>query len=148
MNQALASLSSPAFNPTSFWNEFDLLFKDLFDSSSGFSIINQNKIHYPVDIRSMQNGIVIDIAIVGVDKKDVQIDVEDDILRVSHKAEISDKSPDKYLHRGITKKAFNFAWKLSSKLNLNAINATMDKGILSIEIPYKEEKTKRSIDIV
>jgi HSP20 family protein len=136
--------------PTTLWDDFDVLFRDIFDNSVGFSLINQAKIHYPVDIKSHDLGVDIDIAIVGVDKKDVKIEMEDDVLHVSYKNESKDLYDTKpnYLHRGITRKAFDFAWKLSSKLDSSKIKAEMDKGILSIKIPYSAEKQKRAIEVL
>jgi HSP20 family protein len=146
------SLSALYPKSTSLWNEFDVLFKDIFDHSMPFTQINQTKFHYPVDIKSSDKGIQIDVAIVGVDKKDVKIDMEDDILRVSYnngdplRADQSQNSG--WIHRGITRKSFDFSWKISSKFDSNKIKAEMDKGILSITIPYSEEKQKRQIEVI
>lgn len=152
LNSLPTSLFSQKIPTTlpSLWNEFDVLFRDIFDSSMGFSQINQTKFHYPVDIRSTVDGVYIDIAIVGVDKKDINIDMEDDILRVSYKnnENVYDSDEDKWIHRGITRKSFDFAWKLSSKLDSKKIEASVDKGILSLKIPYSEEKQKRKIDVL
>lgn len=149
MNQrALLNLKK---EPT-FWDDFDVLFRDFFDTRSKFSQIPQTNFSYPVDIISKQEGIVINIAIVGVEKKDVNISLEDDILRVSYQhPEVPDpneQSKETYLHRGITRRSFDFAWKLSSKLDSTNINATMDKGILQIILLYKEDQSKRNIQIV
>lgn len=147
MNSSVMAFSPQSVN---LWNEFDILFRDFFNSSDGFSLINQSKIHYPVDIRTFDDHVNIDIAIVGVDKKDVTIDMDDDVLRVSYKND-DNKLQGKevgWIHRGITRRSFDFAWKLSSKHDSKNISATMDKGILSIKIPYQVEKLKRQIEVV
>lgn len=154
MNDRTASIikkmphQQPAPQPT-FWDDFDVLFRDFFDTRSKFSQIPQTHFTYPVDIISKQNGININIAIVGVEKKDVQIFMEDDVLRVSYKhPDVPENKDETYIQRGITRRSFDFAWKLSSKLDSKNINATMDKGILSIAILYKADKEKRNIEIV
>lgn len=131
----------------SIFNPFDVLFKDFLDSTTPFSIISEAKFHYPVDIKETDNGIQFDLAIVGVDKKDVNIVVEDGCLKVSY--DNKNDQETKYLHRGITRKSFNFAWKLGSRFNFDAIEAFMDKGILSIKIPYDENnKSRKEIKII
>jgi len=98
---------------------------------------------YPVDIHEDENSLNIEIAVAGIDKKDIQIEEEDGILRVSYsKQEEIDKEQEgrHYLQKGIARRAFNFGWRISDKFNIKNIDATMDKGILKISVPKTEEK--------
>ena len=126
----------------------DLLFKNFFDTNTQFNSYVDSKPNYPVDIATVDNGLVIEIAAVGLDKKDIQIETSENQLKVIYNKGESD-SPDgyEYIHRGIAKRAFNLGWKISPKYNLNGIKATMKNGLLSIEIPISEEAKPKTIAI-
>ena len=50
---------------------FDILIKDFFNSDAEFSPAHQTKINDPVDIYEANDGLNIDIACVGLTKKDI-----------------------------------------------------------------------------
>lgn len=114
---------------------FDLLWKNLFDQNSSFSTLG-DKISYPVDIIETENGVVLELAVVGLGYEDIDIEVSNDILRIKY-AKDNEGKPQlgNYIHKGIARRSFDLAWKISSKLDLNALEATLDKGLLRIEIP-------------
>lgn len=126
----------------------DLLFKNFFDTNTQFNSYVDSKPNYPVDIATTENSLVLEIAAVGLDKKDIQIETSENQLKVIYNKGESD-SPDgyEYIHRGIAKRAFNLGWKISPKYNLNGIKATMKNGLLSIEIPISEEAKPKTIAI-
>ena len=63
---------------------FDILIKDFFNSDTEFRPAHQTKINHPVDIYEANDGLNIDIACVGLTKKDIEITVEGDILKVEY----------------------------------------------------------------
>jgi len=119
----------------------DILFKNLFETDSLFMPFSETKVKYPVDIHETDDALNIEIALPGVDKEDIRIDETDNCLHVSYdKKEEAENIDHKYIQKGITRKSFDFAWKISNKFNLKKIEASMDKGLLKIEIPRAEEK--------
>lgn len=140
------------------FSEFDILFKNMFDQSSHFStIVNTDfKTPYPVDVSSNCENLKMEVAIVGADEKDIDVSVEDDILNVKYtKPEISCDEPVKsdslrvyrIQHKGITRRSFDHAWRISQKYDLKKLNATLDKGLLTIIIPIAENKKAEKIQI-
>jgi HSP20 family molecular chaperone IbpA len=128
---------------------FDLLWKNLFDQNSSFSTLGE-KISYPVDIIETSNGVVFELAVVGLDYEDIDIEVSNDVLRIKYSKENEGSQPTvNYIHKGIARRSFDLAWKISSKLNLSALDATLDKGLLRIEIPMLEvqENAPKKIQI-
>jgi HSP20 family protein len=120
---------------------FDLLFKNFFDSDSFFSPAINTSIKYPVDIHEDEKNLNIEIAVAGIDKKDIEIEEQDGILKVSYNKQEEDECNEKhYIQRSIAKRAFNFGWRISDKFDLKNITAEMDKGILKLSIPRSEEK--------
>jgi HSP20 family molecular chaperone IbpA len=124
---------------------FDIVWKNLFDANSNYNTI-QHKINYPVDIYETENGLRFELAVVGLDKEELEIQVEGDTLRIQHENQLED-SERVYLQRGIARRSFDLAWKVASKFELSKLNAKMDKGLLIIDIPYSESKAPKKISI-
>ena len=126
----------------------DLLFRNFFENDTTFQSYTETKPNYPVDIATTDTGLVIEIAAVGIDKKDINIETADNTLKVIYEKG-QDDSPKEfdYIHRGIARRAFNLGWKISPKCDITKISATMDKGLLSIFIPFTKEATPKTVTI-
>ena len=123
---------------------FDLLWRDLFDAQSHFSAITQ-KVTHPVDIYETTDGIRFEVAAVGLDKSDISIIVDGDQLRITYeKPNRPEESP---IYRGIKRSSFNITWKISTKFDLNKLEASLDKGLLILSIPVAEGKAVKQIQI-
>ena len=125
---------------------FDIVWKNFLNSNSTFNTFQYEKINYPVDIYEIETGLRFELAVVGLDKSDIDILVESDVLRITHdrKTEELDRA---YLTKGIAKRSFDLAWKIASKFNLTKLEASMDRGLLIIDIPYAEEKAPKKVTI-
>ena len=123
---------------------FDLLWKDLFESAPHFSAITQ-KISHPVDIFETEDGIRFEVAAVGLDKKDIDIIVDGDQLRITY--EKPNKPEESPIYRGIKRSSFNLTWKISTKFDLSKLEATLDKGLLILSVPTAEGKAVKQIKI-
>jgi len=131
---------------TQFINDFDLVFKNFFDQASRFQPVRGNKMNYPVDIYLKgDDGIVFDIAAVGLTQDDIEILTEGETLRVRHERKGADTKD--YIHKGIARRGFDFAWKISNDLDLSKTTATMKDGLLNIFIPYAFERAPKRIKI-
>ena len=128
------------------FDPFDVVWKNILDSNSTFNTI-ESKINYPVDIYETEKGLRFELAVVGLDKSDIEILVESDVLRITHNRKETDGTEKVYLQRGIARRSFDLAWKIASKLNLAKLEANMDKGLLIIDIPYAEEKAPKKVTI-
>jgi len=125
---------------------FDIVWKNFLNSNSTFNTF-QEKINYPVDIYETETGLRFELAVVGLDKSDIDILVESDVLRITHDKQITEGVEKSYLQRGITRRSFDLAWKIASKFNLAKLDAKLDKGLLIIDIPYAEEKAPKKVTI-
>ena len=128
---------------------FDILFKDFFNQRSTFISPVDNKIAHPVDIYETKDGLFFEIACTGLNKADVEINVEGDVLRVTHNSEEKKKDPEniRFYHKGISKRSFNLGYKIARRFDLEAIDAKMQDGLLSINIPHTEENKPTKIKI-
>lgn len=123
---------------------FDLLWRNLQDTQSHFSALTQ-KLTHPVDIFETEEGILFEVAAVGLTQDDIEILVDGDQLRIKHDA--IPFNQEAAIYRGIKRSAYDLTFKISSKFDLNQLEASLDRGLLSIRIPIAEGKAIRKIGI-
>ena len=116
------------------------------NSNSTFNTL-QEKINYPVDIYETEKGLRFELAVVGLTETDLDIQTDGDTLRIKHDRADQEVPLDNYYQKGIARRSFDLAWKVSSKLNLNQLEATLDKGLLIIDVPYAAEKAPKKVEI-
>ena len=125
---------------------FDILIKDFFNSDTEFRPADQTKINHPVDIYEANDGLNIDIACVGLTKKDIEITVEGDILKVEYNKDKS-KNDETYVHRNIAKRSFNLGWRISRRFDLSKLNAKLELGLLQLSAPLTEDNKPKTVTI-
>ncbi len=128
---------------------FDILFKNFFESNSPFFPAVEAKIPHPIDIYENKDGLHFEVACTGLDRDDLEIGIEGDILKISYdKAKTEGIDTEelglvRYIHRGIAKRSINIGYKISSQFDLSQSEAKMENGLLKISVPFsKETKTK------
>jgi molecular chaperone IbpA len=132
--------------PASSWelDPFDLLWKNIFEDNTKFNTL-VDKINYPVDIYEEENGITFELAVVGLDKEDIQIQVQGENFRIKYDRPQADERA--HIYKGIARRSFDLSWKISTKFDLTKLEASMDRGLLKINIPLSEEKKPKLVEI-
>ena len=125
---------------------FDILFRDFFKSDGDFTPFNSIKVNHPVDIYEAEQGLNIDIACVGLTKKDIDLTIEGDILRVEYKKDKGSNEAE-YIQRNIAKRAFNFGWRISRRFDLSKLNAKLENGLLHLYAPLADEAKPKTVTI-
>ncbi len=101
-----------------------------------------------LDVLETGDSFVIKAAIPGVDPKDVEITVEDDVLTIKgefeHKEEANEEN---YLRREIRYGAFQRQLRLPPTVDADHAQATFEHGMLRLSLPKKPEARARSIKI-
>ena len=151
-NSTALTFTNPTYND--FWKfdeELDLLWKSFFEKGAQYRPITEKAVQHPVDIQETDNGLKIEIAAVGLDKSDLEIIVDSETLRVAYRKSEDDKQAEaneyRYFQRSIKKAGFDIAWKVSSKYELSKLTPTLDKGLLTLEIPFAKENKPKKIEI-
>jgi HSP20 family protein len=136
------------FDP-GFASPLDVLVKNFFDKEAIFDKPTRTSVSHPIDVFEDENGLTFEIACVGLDKKDVKISIESDILKVSYDKGSQQKStPEKrFYHTGVRKSSFNLGWKVARRFNLAKANAEMVNGLLCIQIPLANEAKPKTLTI-
>ena len=130
---------------------FDLLFKDFFNSELNFQPAVNAKISHPVDIYENKNGLHFEVACTGLNKSDVDINIEGDILKISYNKPKEDDCCEvndcNYIHRGVARRSFNLGYKIAPKFDLSKTEAMMENGLLGIRIPFADEAKPKTLKI-
>ena len=124
---------------------FDILVRNFFTDGSRYQPLPETKLQHPVDIYQVDKGLAIDIACTGISKEEIEIQIQDNILRVNY-----DKSKNEnveYIHKGIAKRSFNLGWKIDSKFDLGKANAKFENGLLAINIPFAKGSELKTLKI-
>ena len=118
-------------------------FNKLFDNLVSF---DYDDFPAPANIVSNDKEILIELQAPGIDKKDIKIDCENNILSVSCDGK-QDQKDTKYIQQQIFHDGFKNTFKLTGELDQSNISATMNNGILNVSVPRKKQKTKNRIKI-
>ena len=122
---------------------FDRIISDMFQYADN----NVASTGYPpYNIRKEGDKFQIEIALAGVTKEDLEINLEDGQLTISHDPEET-QSEVEYLHKGIAQRKFKRTWTLSDDVVVKG--AQMENGMLYVELEriVPEEKKARTIKI-
>ena len=110
-----------------------------------FPTFNRNSGSLPaVNIREDEKAFYLELAVPGMNKKDLRIEVKDDVLTISseHKEEKQDES-EGYRRKEFSFSSFCRSFYLPEDVNGEKIGATYKDGILNVEIPKLEEEKKK-----
>ena len=141
-------------NRDEFLTPFDKIFDQLmlkqfpnFQEDVGVSF---NKGAYPkVNIYEYDDKVGIVAEIPGLDKKNVTVDVEEDVLIISGDKHGFDSDGGKCITRELKQSAFTRSFNLGEYLDGTKVSAKFKDGMLSISIPKKEPELpkKHSVKI-
>ena len=136
----------PVIDRDSFLTPFDKMFDEIV--TSAFPQINEtvgvnpfgNTAYPKVNVYEYDDKVGIIAEIPGLDKKDLDVEVEDGVLTISGEKSHGkfDEAKAKVLRRELKHSSFKRQFTLGELLDGKNINASFDDGILSIEIPKIE----------
>ena len=126
---------------------FDILFRNLFNAESQFAPALQSKQPHPVNIFYDDKGLHFEVACTGLTKKEVDFNIEGDILKVSYKKPETDEFHEGTIYNGLSKKSFNLGYKIAPKFDLSTTEAELANGLLTIFVPLAEDAKPKSIKI-
>jgi HSP20 family protein len=101
-----------------------------------------------VDIAENANGYVVNVKLPGVDKKDVKITLQNDVLTVrGEKKQESEKTGENYRRVERAYGIFQRSFTLPSSVKNSQIEAAYDNGVLTISLPKAEEAKPKEIEV-
>ena len=101
-----------------------------------------------IDLKETKEKLVVKAELPGLEAKDVELSLTDDILTIrgEKKAEKEEKDEHYYFverYAGI----FERRVKLPTPVKTDKLDATFDKGVLTVILPKSEEAKKKEIKI-
>jgi len=109
---------------------------------------NNHKQSPATNIMEGSDDFTIEMALPGFDKKDIVIDIENKILKISSKKELGENDAQTMLKREFYYGAFERQFELPETVNSEKIEANYNQGILTLIIPKLEHaKTKPAREI-
>jgi len=121
-----------------------LTLQDFFNEDF-FPTMNRTTSSLPaVNIREDEKAFYLELAVPGMDKKDLHLEIKDDVLTISseHKEE-KEQDQDGYKRKEFSYSSFCRSFYLPDDVNSESINASYKDGILNVEIPKMEEDKKK-----
>jgi HSP20 family protein len=124
---------------------------NLFDDDF-FPVSNGNNNSMPaVNIREDDKKYLLDLAVPGIDKKDLKIDIEEEVLTISSETRNEhEETNDGYKRKEFSYSSFCRNFQIPENVNKEKIEASYKDGILSVTLPKAEEdksKLTRQVSI-
>ena len=129
------------FNRRPFEGTFNTLIDDLFADLPVLYKNEQNgKGTVPVNIREKEKSYTIEIVAPGFEKTDFKISLEDQLLTISadKKTEVKEEN-EKQIRREYNYGSFKRSFTLDEKTDGSNIDAKYVNGVLTLNLPKKEE---------
>jgi len=99
------------------------------------------------DIHETDDALVVVMELPGVEKKDLSVDLENDVLRVDARIDFGKYEGLDPLYTEYNVGHFSRAFTLSSKIDQQQISAQLEDGVLTLTLKKSREAMPRRINI-
>jgi len=126
-------------------DEMDRMFNSFFDRSSGLSRMDDLQGFAPtLDVYETDKEIKVDVELPGMNEKDIDITVGNNVLTISGRRETEDTQKGKSFYRHERSfGSFRRSIELPEEVDEDNIDATYSRGVLKITLP----KTQQSVSM-
>ena len=138
----LVDFTDPIFS--SLYVGFDRLFENMAQLSAGSKSLPS---YPPFNVVQDGNQYVIEVALAGIDKKDLDVKVQENTLRIAYDSSKEKSDDDDKLYRGIAQRSFRRQFSLAEDVEVTG--ASFKNGLLQIDLEriIPEEKRLKQIKI-
>jgi HSP20 family protein len=139
----LPTITRRSFRPFYLSNLFDDTF---------FPVVHSSQNSVPaVNIREDEKNYNLELAVPGMDKKDLKIDINEDVLTISSEVkQENEEEKNGYKRKEFSYSSFARTFYIPENVNREKIEAGYKDGILTVSLPKQEEdksKISRQINI-
>ena len=132
----LQTITRKSFRPFYMPNIFDL---DIFPLVSA-----GNNSMPAVNIREDDEFFTLDLAVPGIDKKDLKIDINEDVLTISSGSKNEkEENKDGYKRKEFSYSSFCRSFYIPENVNKEKIEANYKDGVLTVALPKQEEEKNK-----
>lgn len=127
------------------------VFDDFFNRDFLSDFFNAERSTPAVNVSEEKDKYIIEVAAPGLNKKDFNVNLEDNMLTISSEKEDSDEEKNKnYMRKEFYFSKFSRSFTLPDNVKAEDIKASHKEGVLKVEVPKKQEtetRPSRQIDI-
>ena len=100
------------------------------------------------DMYEKNGNYVVKAELPGIEKDDISIDIDNDVVTISGKKESKHEEKDtNYYLKESRYGSFSRSFRLPSEVQEDKVDATMKDGVLNVVIPLKKSPKARKIEI-
>ena len=138
------ALMRPDFGLFSLHREIDRLFNEFVQGGGG----GQSNIVPSIEISETDKALEVTAEMPGLERKDVEISIEDDALTIHGEKKIEEDQKDKNVqHSERTYGVFLRVLQLPPGIDPSSVQATMSNGVLKITIPKPAKPEPKKIEV-
>ncbi len=140
-------------NRKPFENSFNTLVEDFFSGMPGLFKedfnIQDKKGFTPVNVKETDKSYVLEVIAPGFEKTDFKIDLDSNLLTIAadKKTEVKEES-GKEIRREYNYRSFKRSFTLDEKIDATNIDASYINGVLTLNLPKKEDVKQTATQIV
>jgi HSP20 family protein len=130
--------------------EIDRLFDDFTNGSSLSNNQGTSNLMPSIDVTESDKEIVITVEMPGLERKDVDISLENDVLTIRGEKKIEEEKEDKSKNVHLAERSYGVfyrALQLPPGVDPSSVQATMSNGVLKITIPKPARSEARKIEV-
>ena len=124
---------------------------NLFDDNFFPVLQSRSNLMPAVNIRENEKSYILDLAVPGLDKKDLKIDINEDVLTISSESKHeTEENKEGYKRKEFSYSSFCRSFYIPENVSRDKIEANYKDGILTVGLPKQEEeksKISRQISI-
>ena len=128
--------STPGYFPKGFSSILDNFFDDNYVKAA-----NEIAFRPTVDVSETDKEYHLELTIPGVEKENITIDLKDNFIIITgERKKVERESTKKYLKEETVYGSFKRSFQLPENIDMEAISAELNQGVLNIVIPKDEKK--------
>lgn len=120
------------------------------DFTRSVSVVPNGNLLPSVDVAESDKEITISAELPGLERKDVDISVEDDVLVIRGEKSVEQEKDDKKKNYHVTERNYGMFYRmlqLPPGVDPSSIKATMSNGVLKVVIPKPARSEAKKIEV-
>lgn len=144
ISMSLINFNNRSFLPNNWVNALD----GTFDEDGFFDNLKRANVLPATNIEENDNAFIVKMAVPGVDKDKLHVEVKDNLLTISSEMEDRQEEEEKnFTRREYSYQSFRRSFTLPENVDEGSIKANHEKGELVLTLPKSKVETKRSKQI-
>lgn len=137
-------MEDKAMLPSITRRSFSPFLSNLFDDDFFPVVSNRTSSMPAVNIKENEKNFILELAVPGMEKKDLKIDINEDVLTISSESkQENEEEKDGYKRKEFSYSSFCRSFYIPENVNKEKIGANYKDGILTVELPKNEEEKSK-----